>query len=98
MSLWFDKWFEGEILDENNTLPQPNNMNVSDYWERDHWVEDQLKNLVEENKIDETLRSKIHCKWGLNLYIWKPSMDKMFTTTLAWDITRKKCVLVHWSK
>lgn len=43
-----------------------------------------------ETKTEEILLSTVKCKAGLDVFIWKPSINNTFSTTSAWEVTKKR--------
>ncbi|KAK2649747.1 hypothetical protein Ddye_017236 [Dipteronia dyeriana] len=62
------------------------------------WNVDLLNELVGEAITKEIVQTKIPRHNGLDIYVWKPSLDGRFTTAIAWDATREKGDQLPWHK
>lgn len=61
------------------------------------WNTELLIELVGEAKTEEIFASKIMCKQGLNIYIWKPN-EGFFTMASTWENIRMKRDTHEWIK
>ncbi|KAK2641265.1 hypothetical protein Ddye_023028 [Dipteronia dyeriana] len=60
------------------------------------WNVELLNELMGESVTEEIVQTKIPGHNGLDICVWKPSLDGRFTAATAWDATREKRDQLPW--
>ncbi|KAG6704979.1 hypothetical protein I3842_07G158800 [Carya illinoinensis] len=71
-------------------------LKVKDYWLNGDWDVDLLHDLVDHTKAAKIVNEVGGNRGGLDLVVWKPNQDGVFTTASAWDVIRVRKVEVTW--
>ncbi|KAG2685816.1 hypothetical protein I3760_10G143300 [Carya illinoinensis] len=96
VSFWHVKWLlSGPLSVQVQDIVNPM-VRVKDLWIGNVWDENALIDLVSENRAREIMQSVMARKEGFDVYIWESNRNDIFTTTLAWNITRVRSEELPW--
>ncbi|KAF5443041.1 hypothetical protein F2P56_035636 [Juglans regia] len=98
VSFWRDNWLSsGAIIDscEISDLPL---LTIRECRIYNGWDVDLLRRLVGESKLEAILTSFGDHKDGVDILIWKPSLDGIFSLKLAWECIRVRAPKIEWAR
>lgn len=89
-SFWFDRWLSLSLLFAKAQDIANVNLRISDYWTNNSWHTDLVQDLVGVDTATKITKKVLTSKTGLDIVVWKPSLDGKISTSTAWEVTRNK--------
>ncbi|XP_042964705.1 uncharacterized protein LOC122298926 [Carya illinoinensis] len=97
VSFWRDHWLKSRALINSCDISDYPLLKVRECGLQNGWDVDLLHRLVGATKMEEILNCLGEQKEGGDLLIWKPTLNKVFSSKSAWDCVRVRAPKSEWA-